>query len=50
MDYIFLIFSVISVYLVNYYLIKRNILPSFSGDKHQKLASNKSIPLSKMLA
>ena len=46
MDYIFLIFSVISVYLVNYYLIKRNILPSFSGDKHQKLASNKSIPLS----
>ena len=40
------IFFIILVYLINFYFIKKNILPSFSGDKHQRLASDKSIPLS----
>ena len=34
------------IFLVNQIFIKKNILPSFSGDQHQKLASKKSIPLS----
>ncbi len=46
MQQIFLIFSIILVYLINFYFVKKKFLPSFSGDKHQKLASNKSIPLS----
>jgi len=46
MEQIFFILSIILVYLINSYFVKKNFLPSFSGDKHQKLASNKSIPLS----
>tara|TARA_B100001063_G_C16766978_1_gene559252 strand:- start:1598 stop:2629 length:1032 start_codon:yes stop_codon:yes gene_type:complete len=46
MDYLTFSISVVLVLLINFLFIKKNILPSFSGDNHQKLASVKSIPLS----
>ena len=46
MTQIFFIICIILIYLFNYLFAKKNILPSYSGDKHQKLASNLSIPLS----
>lgn len=46
MEYLVFLFSVILIILINSFIIKKNILPSLSGDSHQKLASEKSIPLS----
>tara|TARA_B100001057_G_scaffold489084_1_gene574661 strand:+ start:48 stop:1079 length:1032 start_codon:yes stop_codon:yes gene_type:complete len=46
MDYLAFSISVVLVLLINLLFIKKNILSSFSGDNHQKLASVKSIPLS----
>ena len=46
MEYLVFLFSVILIISINSFIIKKNILPSFSGDNHQKLASIKSIPLS----
>ncbi len=46
MENILLYIFCILVFFINLFLIKKKILPSFSGDKHQKLASNQSIPLS----
>ena len=41
-----LIFFVCFVIFSNYILIKKNYLPSFTGQKHQILASENSVPLS----
>ncbi len=46
MDYLLFSTSILLVLLINLFFIKKNVLPSFSGDDHQKLASVKSIPLS----
>ncbi len=46
MDYLAFSISLVLVLLINLLFIKKDILPSFSGDNHQKLASVKSIPLS----
>ena len=46
MDYLAFSISLVLVLLINLLFIKKDILPSFSGDNHQKLASIKSIPLS----
>ncbi len=46
MEYITFILSIPLVFFINSLFEKKNILPSFSGDKHQKLASTRSIPLS----
>ena len=46
MEYFIFLLAAILVLLINLFILKKNILPSFSGDSHQKLASVKSIPLS----
>ena len=46
MNYFLFLFLVLSILIVNIFLIKRNYFPSISGDSHQKLTSNNSIPLS----
>ena len=45
MEYITFILSFPLVFFINSLFEKKNILPSFSGDKHQELATIKSIPL-----
>jgi len=46
MNYLLLIFLIFSILLINYFLIKKNYLPSMSGDIHQKFTLSNSIPLS----
>ena len=46
MNYFLFLFLVLSILIVNIFLIKKNYFPSISGDSHQKLTSNNSIPLS----
>ena len=46
MNYFLFLFLVLSIFIVNIFLIKKNYFPSISGDSHQKLTLNKSIPLS----
>jgi UDP-N-acetylmuramyl pentapeptide phosphotransferase/UDP-N-acetylglucosamine-1-phosphate transferase len=46
MNYILFLFLILSFLIVNIFLIKKNYFPSISGDSHQKLTLNKSIPLS----
>ena len=43
---IIIIFYPFFIYLVNFYLIKKNLLPNFSGDKHQKFFNKNKIQLS----
>ena len=38
--------STVIIYFVNTFLIKKNFLPSIKGEKHQKYANKKNIPLS----
>ena len=46
MNYYLFLFLALSIFIVNIFLIKKNYLPSLSGDNHQKLTFNNSIPLS----
>ena len=46
MNYFLFPLLVLSVLIINIFLIKKNYLPSFSGDNHQKLTIKNSIPLS----
>ena len=46
MNYLLLPLLLVSILLVNFFFIKKNYLPSLSGDSHQKLTLNNPIPLS----
>ena len=46
MNYFLFPLLVLLILIVNIFLIKKNYLPSLSGDNHQKLTLNNSIPLS----
>ena len=46
MNYFLSLLLVLLILIVNIFLIKKNYLPSLSGDNHQKLTLNNSIPLS----
>jgi UDP-N-acetylmuramyl pentapeptide phosphotransferase/UDP-N-acetylglucosamine-1-phosphate transferase len=46
LDILFLIFIPVFIYLVNSFFLKRNLLPNYSGNIHQKFFNNKSVPLS----
>jgi UDP-N-acetylmuramyl pentapeptide phosphotransferase/UDP-N-acetylglucosamine-1-phosphate transferase len=46
MNYFLFPLLVLLILIVNIFLIKKNYLPSSSGDNHQKLTLNNSIPLS----
>ena len=43
---IIIIFYPFYIYLLNYYLTKKNLLPNYSGDKHQKFFNKNKIQLS----
>ena len=43
--FVYLILLLILTILLNNYLIKKNMLSSFTGDNHQKFASKQKIPL-----
>tara|TARA_B110001450_G_scaffold250189_1_gene268489 strand:- start:128 stop:1144 length:1017 start_codon:yes stop_codon:yes gene_type:complete len=45
MNYLYFIFSIILIIILNNFLIKKNYILSLSGDKHQKFTSRNSIPL-----
>ena len=45
MIFLYFIFSVILIIILNNFLIKKNYILSLSGDKHQKFTSRNSIPL-----
>ena len=46
MTYIFFFLIAIVIFIVNNFLIKKNFLPSHSGEKHQKFVEKKNIQLS----
>ena len=46
MTYIYFFLIAIVIFIVNNFLIKKNFLPSHSGEKHQKFVEKKSIQLS----
>lgn len=46
MNYFLFLFLALVILILNILLIKKNYLPSLSGDDHQKLTFNNSIPLS----
>ena len=46
MNYFLFSFLLLSILIANIFLIKKNYLPSLSGNNHQKLTLNNSIPLS----
>jgi UDP-N-acetylmuramyl pentapeptide phosphotransferase/UDP-N-acetylglucosamine-1-phosphate transferase len=46
MTYIYFFLIAIAIFIVNNFLIKKNFLPSHSGEKHQKFAEKESIQLS----
>ena len=42
---IYLSFLILFLLLINYFFIKKNFLVSETGDRHQKFASEKKVPL-----
>ena len=46
MTYIYFFLIAIAIFIVNNFLIKKNFLPSHSGEKHQKFVEKESIQLS----
>jgi UDP-N-acetylmuramyl pentapeptide phosphotransferase/UDP-N-acetylglucosamine-1-phosphate transferase len=46
MTYLFFFLISIAIFIVNNFLIKKNFLPSHSGEKHQKFVEKESIQLS----
>ena len=46
MNLTFILGSIITIFFLNTFLIKKNLLPSIKGEKHQKYINKKSIPLS----
>ena len=45
-NFIILIFIPFLIYFINIIIIKKKLLPNYSGSEHQKFFNNKSIPLS----
>ena len=43
---IIIIFYPFFIYLVNFFLIKKNLLPNYSGDGHQKFFNKNKVQLS----
>jgi len=46
MNLAFILGSIVIIYFVNNFLIKKNLLSNIKGEKHQKYINKKSIPLS----
>lgn len=46
LDILFLVFIPAFIYLVNSFFLKKNLLPNYLGNLHQKFFNNKSVPLS----
>lgn len=41
-----LILTIFFIFFINIYIFKRNLLPNYTGESHQKFTLNKNIPLS----